>query len=78
MDSPTPANKPNPTPPRRTASRRRFDEPPRSMSFAPWLLMLGLVGGLFWVIVFVWPKVGPRWIRAIAYLGLLVAVLNTV
>jgi cell division protease FtsH len=43
MDSPTPVNKPNPTPPRRPASRRRLDEPPRSMSFAPWLLMLGLV-----------------------------------
>jgi cell division protease FtsH len=43
MDSPTPANRPNPTPPRRPTPRRRFDEPPRSMSFAPWLLMLGLV-----------------------------------
>jgi cell division protease FtsH len=42
MDSPTPVNRPNPTPPRRPA-KRRFDEPPRSMSFAPWLLMLGLV-----------------------------------
>ena len=42
MDSPTPVNRPNPTPPRRPAERR-FDEPPRSMSFAPWLLMLGLV-----------------------------------
>jgi cell division protease FtsH len=43
MDSPTPVNRPNPTPPRRSAPRRRFDEPPRSLSFAPWLLMLGLV-----------------------------------
>jgi cell division protease FtsH len=43
MDSPTPVNRPNPTPSRRPTPRRRFDEPPRSMSFAPWLLMLGLV-----------------------------------
>src|ERR1700690_462266 len=45
MDSPTPVNQPNPTPPRRPLPRRerRFDEPPRSMSAAPWLLLLGLV-----------------------------------
>src|SRR5579872_1385105 len=43
MDSPTPVNRPNQSPSRRPTPRRRFDEPPRSMSFAPWLLMLGLV-----------------------------------
>ena len=45
MDSPKPVNQPNANPPRRPLPRRerRSDEPPRSMSAAPWLMLLGLV-----------------------------------
>jgi alpha-beta hydrolase superfamily lysophospholipase len=42
-----------------------------------WLFLLGLAGGLFGIFVFVWPRIGPRWVRAVVYLGAIVALLNT-
>ena len=53
MDSPNPVNQPNQNqgPPRRPLPKRerRFDEPPRPMSAAPWLVLIGIVTvTLFW------------------------------
>jgi hypothetical protein len=43
-----------------------------------WLFLLGLVGGLLCIVMFIWPKVGPRWVRAVIFLGALLVFLNTV
>ena len=53
MDSPNPVNQPNQNqgPSRRPLPKRerRFDEPPRPMSAAPWLVLIGIVTvTLFW------------------------------